>query len=136
MATTITKHTAVTAQPTVTPQVAPQGYDLKKARSRADSESSACLDDSAEKAPATGARVEGLDREASMARPWLLGSVRRYNSDMEKQPTKQDLHSWAVYHIKCTPAKLVGTVYDQPDAESAIKQAIMEYDVPPTSAAH
>jgi len=76
----ITKHTAVTAQPTVTPQtpqVAPQGYDLKKARSRADSESSACLKDSAEKSP---------------------------GDDMAKQPTKQHLHSWAVYHIKCTPA--------------------------------
>jgi hypothetical protein len=47
---------------------------------------------------------------------------------MAKQPTKQHLHSWAVYHIKGTPAKLVGIVYDQPDADSAIKQAIEEYE--------
>jgi len=31
-----------------------------------------------------------------------------------------------------TPAKLVGLVHNEPDADSAIKQAIMEYDVPPT----
>jgi hypothetical protein len=34
---------------------------------------------------------------------------------MAKQPTKQHLHSWAVYHIRGTPAKLIGIVYDQPD---------------------
>jgi len=50
---------------------------------------------------------------------------------MSKRPTKQQTYSSAVYHIKGTPAKLVGIVYDQPDADSAIKQAIMEYDVPP-----
>ena len=50
---------------------------------------------------------------------------------MEKRPTKPEAHSWVVYHLKGTPAKLVGIVYDQPDAESAIKQAIEEYKVPP-----
>jgi hypothetical protein len=35
------------------------------------------------------------------------------------------------YHLKGTPAKLVGIVHDQPDADSAIKQAIVEYNVPP-----
>jgi hypothetical protein len=50
---------------------------------------------------------------------------------MAKQPTKQHLHSWAVYHIEGTPAKLIGIVYDQPDADAAIKQAIKEYNVPP-----
>jgi hypothetical protein len=29
---------------------------------------------------------------------------------MPKRPTKQHLHPWAIYHIKCTPAKLVGIV--------------------------
>jgi hypothetical protein len=50
---------------------------------------------------------------------------------MAKQPTKQNLHSWAGYHIRHTPAKFVGLVHNEPDAESAIKQAIVEYDVPP-----
>ena len=49
---------------------------------------------------------------------------------MAKRPTKPEAHSWVVYHLKGTPAKLVGIVYDQPDAESAIKQAIEEYKVP------
>ena len=40
------------------------------------------------------------------------------------------LHSWAVYHI-AAKQKFVGVVYDQPDADSAIKKAIDEYDVPP-----
>jgi hypothetical protein len=49
---------------------------------------------------------------------------------MAKQPTKQTLHSWAIYQLKGTPAKLVGIVDAQPDAESAIKAAIKEYKVP------
>jgi len=49
---------------------------------------------------------------------------------MAKKPTKQN-HSWAVYYLKGTPAKLVGMVDDQPDEAAPIKQAIKEYDVPP-----
>jgi hypothetical protein len=49
---------------------------------------------------------------------------------MAKSPTKPEAHSWVVYHLKGMPAKLVGIIYDQPDAESAIKQAIEEYKVP------
>jgi hypothetical protein len=50
---------------------------------------------------------------------------------MAKKPTKQPhLHSWAIYVLRGTPAKFVGVVDDQPDAESAIKQAIEEYQVP------
>jgi hypothetical protein len=30
---------------------------------------------------------------------------------MAKRPTNQQAHSWAVYHLKGTPAKLVGIVY-------------------------
>ena len=50
---------------------------------------------------------------------------------MGKQPTKPHLPSWAVYRIKGMPAKLVDSVYEQPDADAAIKQAIVEYNVPP-----
>ena len=48
----------------------------------------------------------------------------------KRQMIKQKTHIWAVYHIKETPAKLVGMVCDQPDADAAIKQAIVEYNVP------
>ena len=40
-------------------------------------------------------------------------------------------YSWAVYHLKGTPAKFVGIVDNQPDEESAIKAAIEGYNVPP-----
>jgi len=42
----------------------------------------------------------------------------------------QQNHSWAVYHIRGTPAKLIGII-DAPDKETAIKTAIEEYNVPP-----
>jgi hypothetical protein len=49
---------------------------------------------------------------------------------MAKRPDKRRSHSWAVYHLKGTPAQLVGIVYDQPNEEAAIKQAIEEFKVP------
>jgi hypothetical protein len=50
---------------------------------------------------------------------------------MAKRPTKPEVHSWAVYHLKGTPAQFVGLVYNQPDEKSAIAAAIEEYKVPP-----
>jgi hypothetical protein len=47
-----------------------------------------------------------------------------------KRPAKPETHSWAVYHLKGTPAQLVG-VWNQPDEKSAIEAAIREYKVPP-----
>jgi hypothetical protein len=45
---------------------------------------------------------------------------------MAKRATKQQAHSWAVYHIKGTPAQFVGIV-EVPDEETAIKKAIEEF---------
>ena len=49
---------------------------------------------------------------------------------MPKRPTKQPNYSWAVYHIRGTPAQFIGLVHDAPDEPSAIKKAIEEYGVP------
>ncbi|HEY2231724.1 MAG TPA: hypothetical protein VGI22_29085 [Xanthobacteraceae bacterium] len=60
----------------------------------------------------------------------LPGRRRRLSCGMAKRPTKQQLHSRAIYHLKGTPAHLVGIVADRPDEESAIKTAIEDFKVP------
>ena len=47
---------------------------------------------------------------------------------MAKRPTEQQTHSWAVYHIRGTPARLIGIGY-APDEHSAIDKAIEEFKV-------
>ena len=49
---------------------------------------------------------------------------------MAKRPSKPQAHSWAIYHLKGTPARLVGIVWNQPDEKSAIAGAIEEFKVP------
>jgi hypothetical protein len=49
---------------------------------------------------------------------------------MAKRPTNQQNSSWALYHIRGTPAQFVGIVDDAPDEQSAIKRAIEEFKVP------
>jgi hypothetical protein len=54
-----------------------------------------------------------------------------YNSSFAAAgPFSEATDPWAVYHIRGTPAQFVGLVYDAPDEQSAIKQAVEEYNVP------
>ena len=48
---------------------------------------------------------------------------------MAKRPTELPNYSWAIYRLTSVPAKFVGIVYDQPDAEAAIKEAIKQFKV-------
>ena len=77
---------------------------------------------------------------ASAIRRLSFGAIGRFVSadtlvPMAKRPMGKELRqrkrSWAVYHLKGTPAKLVGLIYDAPDEQTAITRAIEEYQVPP-----
>jgi hypothetical protein len=48
---------------------------------------------------------------------------------MVKKPTTPQTHPWAVYHIKGTPAKLVGIIADALDEKTAIERAIILEDI-------
>ena len=62
------------------------------------------------------ANYRGVNQVTPMAKPRLRIAA-------------QQNHSWAIYHIKSTPAKLVAIV-DAPDAEAAIARAIEQENVP------
>jgi hypothetical protein len=44
--------------------------------------------------------------------------------------TPPKLYTWSIYHIKGTPAALLGRV-EAPDEETAIKKAIEEFNISP-----
>jgi len=49
-----------------------------------------------------------------------------YHGDRHGEATtEQQAHSWAVYHIKGTPAKLVGII-EAPDEQTAIARAMAD----------
>jgi hypothetical protein len=50
---------------------------------------------------------------------------------LAKLARQHNKHSWVVFQLRTTPAKLIGVVHDQPDALSAIKAALKKFDVPP-----
>ena len=75
------------------------------------------------------------DRGFSLGRP-LLGGMPpqpRFGATvilaMPKRTSNQQDYSWAIYHIRGTPARFVGIV-DAPDERSAIKKATEEFGVP------
>jgi hypothetical protein len=58
-----------------------------------------------------------------------LRSSARLSADAAAGRFGLEAHSWAAYHLKGTPAKLVGIGY-APDEQSAIMKAIEEFKVP------
>jgi hypothetical protein len=48
---------------------------------------------------------------------------------MAKPQTKHQMYSRVVYRLRGTPAQFIGPIYDQPDEQAAIKQAIEECKV-------
>jgi hypothetical protein len=60
----------------------------------------------------------------------VAGQVTQPPKKRAPEPaTPRRQHRWAIYHLKGTPAKLLGHV-EAPDEESAIKRAIEEFNVP------
>jgi hypothetical protein len=52
-----------------------------------------------------------------------------------QQPRESALHSWSVYHIKGTPAKLVGIIDDAPDEQALLLERSRNIRCPQMSAA-
>ena len=61
----------------------------------------------------------------------LSGTMLMARPTSWRRSKPQQGHSWAVYHIKGTPAKLAGIIDNAPDEQTAIARVIVEYDVPP-----
>jgi hypothetical protein len=66
----------------------------------------------------------------------LIGATGYCQAGSDGEATDQTTtpprgHSWSVYHINGTPAKLVGIIDNAPYAETSIARAIEEYQVPP-----
>ena len=62
-----------------------------------------------------------------------IGWRKRSNeapSDQQPSPPASKPNRWNIYHIKGTPAVLLGHV-EAPDDESAIKRAIEEFKISP-----
>jgi hypothetical protein len=68
-------------------------------------------------------------KAAAGANPGSAPGPRCEVNAMPNPPTKQSRHSWAVYHLKGTPAQFIGIVYDRPDEQTAIERAIEEFKV-------
>jgi hypothetical protein len=57
--------------------------------------------------------------------------VRQVRDGETADPAAAHLFPGRVYHINGTPAQLVSIVYEQPDAQAAIKKAIKQFKVRP-----
>jgi hypothetical protein len=77
------------------------------------------------------AHGDGLERFSGSTHrnlPTRIPGLVDLFSTMAKQPPNQPMHTWAISHIKGTPAVTIGRV-EAPDAESAIEEAIKRFGI-------